>query len=312
MKKKISIVSGAYNEEANIREFYDRVTAVMKKMPQYDYEIIVADNCSRDRTREIMREIAATDRRFKCIFNSNNFGPDRSTTNARHRAKGDAVVMIVSDLQDPPELIEQFVARWEEGYPMVCAIKRTIGGGWLIAMCRKLYYRLLCKVSVVRQIPDFIGFGLFDRKVVEALKQFHDPEPYVRGLLAEIGFRHYDIAYDQDVRKKGKSSYRFFNYYDYAMVGFVNYTKLPLRLAVFAGFVTGFVSILIAIGYLVYKLCYWNTFQLGLAPLVIGLFFFSAVQLIFIGIIGEYIGAIWTQVKNKPLVIEEETINFDQ
>ena len=311
MKKTISIVTGTYNEEDNIREFYDRVVAVMAGFPQYDYEIIVADNRSTDRTRAVLREIAATDRRFKCILNANNFGPDRSTSHARHQAVGDAVVMIVSDLQDPPELIRDFILKWEEGVPMVWGVRRR--GDRRFALLRNTYYRLMNWMSDIKQTPGFIGFGIFDRKVVDALRDYYagDALPYVRGAIAEIGFEHFEIGYDQEVRKKGKSSYGFFGYYNFAMTGFVNYTKIPLRLAVFCGFLTGFLSILIALGYLVYKLLNWDNFQLGIAPLVIGLFFFSAIQLIFIGVIGEYIGAIWTQVKARPLVVEEERINFD-
>ena len=310
-RKKISICTGTYNEEGNIREFYDRTLAVLKKFPQYDYEYIVADNCSTDRTREILREIAAADPNFKCIFNSNNFGAARSGYNTYMQCTGDALVGLCSDLQDPPELIETFLKKWEEGYQAVCAVKSQYSDG-LRGKIRHAYYRLLDRVAEFPLISDFHGFGLYDRKVVDALKKFNEPIPYLRGLVCEVGFRRVLIPYVQEKRKKGKSSYNFFSYYDYAMTGFVNHTKLPLRLAVFCGFAVAFVSILIALGYLVYKLRYWDTFQLGLAPLVIGLFFFSAVQLIFIGIIGEYIGAIWTQVKNKPLVIEEEKINFDR
>ena len=310
-KKKISICSSTYNEEANIRDLYQRVLAQLQRFPQYDYEFIIADNCSTDRTREIMKEIAAEDRHFKCIFNANNFGAGRSSYNACMQCSGDAMISLCTDLQDPPELIEEFIRKWEEGYNLVCGIKKNYSGSLVMTLVRKSYYRLLRKVSDVDLIQDFHGFALYDRKMLDAMKLYHDAEPYARGIVSEIGLKRCEVPYTQAERKGGKSSYNFFRYYDFAMVGLVNYSKLPLRLAIFSGFFIALLSLLVALGYFVYKLLNWNNFQLGLAPLVIGLFFFSAVQLIFIGILGEYIGAIWTQVKNKPLVIEEERINFD-
>ena len=309
--KKISISTICYNEAGNIREFYERVTKVMRSLPDYDYEIVIADNLSSDDTRAILRELAANDPRLKVIFNSANFGALRSGTNVFFHAGGDAVVALCSDLQDPPELIPAFVKKWEEGYKVVCAVKAASKENPAMRLLRKLYYRILAKFSETPLINDFTGFGLYDRCFVEALKQYHDPYPYFRGLVSEIGFRRCEIPYTQERRKHGRSSYSFFAYYDFAMTGFVNHTKLPLRLAVFSGLVIGAVSFVIALAYLVMKLVFWNTFNFGMAPLMIGLFFFSAIQLIFIGILGEYIGAIWTQVKNKPYVIEEERINFD-
>ncbi|MBQ6597630.1 MAG: glycosyltransferase [Lentisphaeria bacterium] len=310
-RKKISVCCSAYNEESNIREFYGRVLEQLKKFPQYDYEFIIADNCSTDRTREILREIAAEDKNFKCIFNANNFGPDRSAYNSFLQCTGDAMISMCTDLQDPPEYIEEFIRKWEEGYNLVCGVKKNYSGNIVMILIRKCYYRLLRTVSDVDLIPDFHGFGLYDRKMLVAMKLYHDAEPYARGIVSEIGMKRCEIPYRQAERKGGKSSYNLFRYYDFAMVGLVNYSKLPLRLAIFSGFFIAMVSLLVALGYFIYKLVNWDSFQLGLAPLVIGLFFFSAVQLIFIGILGEYIGAIWTQVKNKPLVIEEERINFD-
>ena len=310
-RKKISICSGAYNEEKNIREFYERVLAQLKKFPQYDYEFIIADNCSTDRTREIMREIAAEDKNFKCIFNANNFGAARSGYNTYMQCTGDAMIGLCTDLQDPPEYIEEFIRKWEEGYHLVCGIKEEFSGPLPMIFIRKCYYKLLDKFSDINLIRNFHGFGIYDRKMLDAMKKFNEPIPYPRGLVSEIGLKRYEIPYKQDERKGGKSSYNLISYYDYAMTGFVNYTKLPLRLSIFAGFILAAVSLLSALGYFIYKLCNWDSFQVGMAPLVIGLFFFSAVQLIFIGILGEYIGAIWTQVKSKPLVIEEEKINFD-
>ncbi|MDR0932053.1 MAG: glycosyltransferase family 2 protein [Victivallales bacterium] len=311
-KKLISIATGCLNEEQNLPELYSRLIAVWEQLPQYDWEMVIADNCSCDRSREILREIAQKDKRVKVIFNSNNFGVIRSGFNVLTRTSGDAVIMMCSDLQDPPEMIPEFLKHWEEGYRVVCAVRKGSEEPFIMRTIRKFYYYLLRQSSEGSMISGFYGFGLYDRRFVDALKLFHDPYPYFRGLVSEIGMKRIEIPFVQKKRKGGKSSYNFFSYYDTAMTGFVNHTKLPLRLSVFCGFALAFLSLLTAIGYLVYKLLYWDTFQLGLAPLVIGLFFFSAVQLIFIGVIGEYIGAIWTQVKNKPLAIEEEKINFDE
>lgn len=310
-KKMISIVSGCYNEEGNLREFYDRVVKTLSAFPQYSYEFIMADNCSTDGSRAILRQLAAEDRNFKVIFNSNNFGPIRSGYNAFLRASGSAVVPLSADLQDPPELIADFLRKWEENYQVVIATKRKSEENPLMLFVRRAYYRLLSKFSDTDTIiPNFTGFGLYDRKFMDALKRYPDPNPYFRGFVGEIGFRRTEIEFVQGQRKYGRSKHSFLSLYDVAMSGFVNHSKLPLRLASFSGFVLAGISLLIALGYLVYKLVYWDSFVLGLAPLVTGVFFFSAVQLIFIGIVGEYVGAILTQVKNHPLAIEDEKLNF--
>ncbi len=309
-RKKISIAGSCYNESGNIRELYDRCMAELKKFPQYDYEFIMADNCSTDDTRDKLRSIAAEDPNFKVIFNANNFGPINSGMNAFCTATGDVVIQIASDLQDPPEMISQFLEKYEAGYDIVCAIKESSQENPLTFFLRKTYYKLLSSLSSAPLIQNFTGYGLFSRRVVNAVKSFNDFS-YFRGVLAEVGFKRIDIPFEQPLRKYGKSSYNIFKYYDYAMTGFVNYTKLPLRLSVFCGMFLAIMCLLVAAGYFIAKLLWWDTFSLGIAPLVIGIFFLGAVQLFFIGIIGEYIGAIWTQVKNRPLVIEEERINFD-
>ncbi len=310
--KKISVVSSCYNEEGNLKEFYARILDAFRQLPDYEYEIVVADNCSTDQSRDVLRGIAATDPQFKVILNAGNFGHIRSPFNALLQASGDAVVLLCSDLQEPPELILDFVRKWEDGYQVVCGVKPKSRENPLMFQVRRFYYWLLTRFSDTPQIRNFTGFGLYDRKVIEAIRKFNEPYPYLRGLVAEIGFKRVEVPFIQAARKHGKTKNNFFTLYDIAMTGFVNHTKLPLRLAVFCGFILAALSLLSAAGYLCAKLLFWDTFSLGLAPLVVGLFFFSAVQLIFIGIIGEYIGAIWTQVKNKPLVIEEERINFDK
>lgn len=312
IRKKISVVTGCLNEEGNLQELYDRIVKVLGQFPQYSYEIIIADNCSTDGTRDLLRRIASQDRNFKVILNANNFGPIRSGYNAFLQATGDAVVLMSSDLQDPPELIADMLGKWHQGYQVVTALKSQSRENPVMFLLRRSYYRLLAKFSDTdRIIQNFTGFGLYDRKFMDALKRYRDPFPYFRGFVSEIGFRRTELPFVQPQRKRGRSKHSLFTLYDYAMAGFVNHSKLPLRMATFSGFFLAGISFLIAVAYLIYKLLFWDTFSLGLAPLVVGVFFFSAIQLIFIGIIGEYVGAILTQVKGHPLAIEDEKINFD-
>lgn len=309
-KKKISIVTGCLNEQGNVEELYRRITAALSECPAYDYEIIVADNCSTDGTRDILRRLAASDPRFKVLLNSKNFGAARSGFNAFLLATGDGVVLMACDLQDPPELIPAMVKKWEEGCKVVSAIKTSSRENPLIFLLRRIFYGLLAFLSDTDPvIQNFTGYGLYDRAFMNALKKFHDPVPYLRGFVTEIGFPRTELFFDQPKRTWGRSKYSLLSLYDVAMSGVINHSKLPLRLATFSGFLLAGLSLFVAAGYLVYKLLFWDTFTLGLAPLIIGMFFFSAVQLIFIGIIGEYVGAILTQVKNRPLAIVEEAIN---
>lgn len=311
-RKLISIVTGCYNEEGNLQEFYDRVTQAMDRLPGFSREIIIADNCSTDGSRELLRRLAAADPSCRVILNANNFGPIRSGYNAFMQARGDAVVLMSSDLQDPPELIVEMAHKWQEGFQAVVAIKSQSEENKGLFRARRLYYWLLAKLSDTDHIiQNFTGFGLYDRKIMNALKLYKDPVPYFRGFISEIGFKRAEIEFIQPPRKHGRSKHSFFSLYDVAMTGLVNHSKLPLRLATFSGFCLAAASLLVALVYFIYKLVRWDTFTMGTAPLVIGVFFFSAVQLIFIGIIGEYVGAILTQVKNHPLAIEEERINFE-
>jgi glycosyltransferase involved in cell wall biosynthesis len=307
--KKISIVSPCFNEVDNIPELYKRITDTLSTH-EYDYEIILADNASTDGSRALIRKLCTEDSRVKAIFNAGNFGQIRSPYNALLSASGDAVVMMCADLQEPPEVIHEFIREWESGAKIVCGVKPKSKESPFMFFIRHCYYKLIIAISETPQIENFTGFGLYDRCVLDALKKFNEPYPYIRGLVAEIGFKRVEVNYEQQKRLHGKTKNNFFSLYDYAMTGFVNHTKLPLRLSAFIGFTLAVLSLTAALVYFIYKLAFWDDFSVGLAPLVIGLFFFSSVQLIFIGVIGEYIGAIWTQVKNKPLVIEEERINF--
>ena len=310
-KKKIVIAGGCYNEAENIGELYSRCCKVTESLPQYDFEFLFTDNCSTDGTRQIIRDLAAKDRRVKAIFNAANYGHIRSPFYGLTQAEGDAVINMCTDLQDPPEMIPDMIREWEKGAKVVVAVREKTDCGFLMESVRRFYYYLLKKAAPHENIiSGFTGFGLYDRSFMEALKLFHEPYPYFRGLVSEIGLKRVELPFHQPKRQHGVTKNNFFTLYDMAMTGFVNHTKLPLRLAVFTGIVTGIASFLIALTYLVLKLLYWDTFSFGMAPVMIGIFFLGAVQLIFIGIIGEYLGAVWTQVKNRPLVIEEERINF--
>jgi glycosyltransferase involved in cell wall biosynthesis len=311
--RKISVVTICYNEEGNIREYYDQVEAILSKYSdRYNSEIIIADNASTDRTPEILRELAAQDENFKVIFNSRNFGVNRSGNNALMQAHGDAVVLMVSDLQDPPTLIPEFIERWEQGYKVVMAVKNHSDENAMMYILRTCYYKTLEKLSDVKLIPHFTGFGLYDKQVMDIYRNLNDPNPYFRGLISDIGFEPAIIKYTQPTRKHGKSKSNFMYLYNEAMLGLTSYSKVPLRVATMLGFITGVISFLVGLFYLVYKLIFWQEFTLGSAPIIVGLFFFGAIQLFFLGIVGEYIGAIYTQVLHRPLVIEKERINFDQ
>ena len=313
MKKKISIVSSAYNEEGNVRDLYEQVKAQMLQLAdKYDYEQIVLDNASTDGTLAVLREIAAQDKRFKVIANARNFGHIRSPYYGILQGSGDAVIYLASDLQDPPSLIPQFVSAWEQGYKVVLAQKQTSKESFVFFAVRRVYYWLLNLLndSGAKLEPNCTGFGLYDKCVVDELRELDDPYPYLRGLVCELGYAHKLIPFEQPLRKRGFTKNNFYTLYDNAMIGFTNHSKVPLRLAALGGFALGIVSLFLALVYLVLKLLYWDNFPMGTAPLLLAVLFFSSVQLFFIGIIGEYIGAILTQVLKRPLVIEKERINF--
>jgi polyisoprenyl-phosphate glycosyltransferase len=309
--KTISIVTGCLNEEGNVEELYQRVRNVMAHLGRYRYEHIFIDNNSTDRTVEILKRIAAADTNVKVIVNARNFGHIRSPLHALYQTTGDAVIGIVADLEDPPELIADMVREWEKGSSMVLGVRTTREENPLMLWVRRKYYRLVNHLSEIETFEGFSGFGLYDRRVVDIVKSCDDPYPYFRGMIAEIGLPHAKIYYGQPKRKSGISKNNFYTLYDMAMLGITNLSKVPLRMVTFSGFVSAAICALVAFGYLAYKLLYWNRFSVGVAPLVIGIFFFSSIQLISVGIIGEYIGAIHTQVHKRPLVVERERVNFE-
>ncbi|HEY5158174.1 MAG TPA: glycosyltransferase family 2 protein [Anaerolineales bacterium] len=307
--KKISIVTPCYNEEDNVKELYERIKAAMQGL-DYEYEHIFIDNASVDRTVELLRELAAQDNRVKVILNTRNFGHIRSPYHGLLQATGEAVIGMASDLQDPPERIPEFLKKWEEGYKVVVGVKTHSQESGLFYFVRTMYYRVLRNLSDIQLIDNFTGFGLYDRQVIEVLRDFNDPYPYFRGLIADIGFEYARIEFTQPRRKRGISKNNFYTLYDMAMLGVTSYTKVPLRIATMMGFIFAVISFLIGLAYLIYKLVDWQNFSLGLAPVIIGLFFMGSVQLFFLGIVGEYLGSIYTLSVRRPLVIEKERINF--
>lgn len=308
-KKLISIVTPCYNEEENIDELYQRIAAVMATLP-YDYEHICIDNASTDSTVKKIKDIAARDKRVKLIVNARNFGHIKSPYYGILQSRGDACILIASDLQDPPEMIVEFIKKWEEGYKTVLAVKPESEESSLMFYLRKTYYRFITRISEVSLVQNATGAGLFDRAVVNILRDIQDPYPYFRGLLCEIGFPIATVPFKQPRRQRGITSNNFYTLYDIAMLGITNHSKIPLRLMAMSGFLLSFLSLLVAFAFLIAKLFYWDSFQLGTAPMLIGIFFFGAIQTFFIGVLGEYVASIHTQVRNMPLVIEAERVNF--
>lgn len=308
-KKLISIVTPCYNEEDNIDELCQRIEKVMESLP-YDYEHICIDNCSTDSTVSKIKEKAAVDKRIKLIVNARNFGHIRSPYYGILQSRGDACILIASDLQDPPEMIIEFVKKWEQGFKTVLAVKPESEESSIMFGLRKAYYLLIAKISEVPLVQNATGAGLFDRAVVDILRGIQDSYPYFRGLLCEIGFPIATVPFKQPRRQRGITKNNFYTLYDIAMLGITNHSKIPLRLMAMSGFVLAFFSLIAAMIFFVAKLLYWDSFQLGAAPILIGVFFFGAIQAFFIGVLGEYIGSIHTQVRNMPLVVELERVNF--
>lgn len=311
--KKISVVVPCYNEEENVipisKEIVETIT---KELPQYDYELLFIDNCSKDTTRDKLRILAMQNHKIKVILNAKNFGQFNSPFYGMLQTSGDCTIVMCADFQDPVEMIPVFVKEWENGNKIVSAIKTTSKENKVMYFLRSIYYKLIKKMSDVEQIEHFTGFGLYDKDFIEILRNLDDPSPFLRGIVAELGYKRKDVPYEQQKRRGGKSSNNWYRLYDAAMLSVTSYTKICLRIATFFGFFCSAVSGLIAIIYLILKLVHWNTFQAGIAPAIIGLFFMSSIQMIFLGIMGEYIMNINTRIMKRPLVIEEERINFEE
>lgn len=309
--KKISIVIPTYNEEANIKLIADAVINEIDSS-KYSYELIFIDNRSDDKSRVEINRLCQANPKIKAIFNTRNFGQFNSPYYGLLQSSGDCTILIAADFQDPVQLIPQFISEWENGFKIVIGIKSTSKENRLMYILRSLYYKIIKSISDVEQIEHFTGFGLYDRKFIDLLRSLNDRRPYFRGLVADIGFERKEIPYTQALRRAGKSSNNFLRLYDAAMVGFTSYTKVGLRISVFIGFFSAIISFGTGLAYLLYKLIYWDQFQMGLAPLIIGLFFLNSVVLFFLGFLGEYVLNINDRVIDKPLVVEDLRINFNE
>ena len=309
--KKISILIPCYNEEENVVPIANAISEEMgKNLTNYDYEIIFIDNDSKDNTRPLLREICKRNTKVKAIFNAKNFGQFNSPYYGMLQTTGDCTILMCCDFQDPIEMIPQIVAEWEKGAKIVSCIKTASKENPIMRSLRSCYYKMIKKMSSVEQIEHFTGFGLYDRSFVEVMRNLKDPTPFLRGIVAELGFKRVSIEYTQAKRRAGKTHNNFFTLFDAAMLSFTSYTKVGLHLVTFAGMILSALSVIVALVYLVLKLLYWDRFSAGFAPMIIGLFFLNAIELLFIGFVGEYVMSINTRIMNRPLVIEEERINF--
>ncbi len=309
--KKISIVIPTYNEEENIQYAYERVTNFMKNIiDKYSYEVIFIDNHSTDGTRKLLRELSKKDINVKVILNAKNFGFTRSTYYGLTQSTGDCTILIFCDMQDPPELISKFLEKWEEGYKIVVGIKKRSKENKLMYAVRGFYYRLIKKIGEIDHIEQFTGFGLYDKKFIEVLRNLRDPMPYLRGIVAELGYERFEVSYEQEKRKYGKSGFSFFKLYDVAMLGITSYSKVVMHCATIMGFCIAILSFFVGIITFIVKLINWDYFDVGTAAVIIGIFMMGSIQLFFIGLVGEYILNINTRVMDRPLVIEEERTNF--
>ena len=310
--KKISVLIPCYNEEENVVPISEAVIHIIEsELTQYDYELVFIDNDSKDRTRELLRSLCAANHKIKAIFNARNFGQFNSPYYGILQVAGDGVISMVADFQDPVELIPRYVHEWENGYKIVIGIKTSSKENPFMYWLRSCYYRLIRSLSDVEQIEHFTGSGLYDRKFIEVLRNLNDPTPFLRGIVAELGFKRKEIPYEQPKRRAGKTHNNFYRLYDAAMLSFTSYTKAGLRLATFFGILCGGISFLVGLIYLIMKLMYWDRFPAGMAPVLIGMCFLGSVQIFFTGLVGEYIMSINTRVMQRPLVIEEERLNFD-
>ncbi|MBR3017213.1 MAG: glycosyltransferase family 2 protein [Clostridia bacterium] len=310
-RKLVSIMVPCYNEEENVVPISEAIVAQMEKLPQYDYELLFIDNCSTDQTRMLIRQLCAKNKKIKAIFNVKNFGQFNSPVYGMMQTTGDCTITLCADFQDPVEMIPVFLKYWEEGYQIVHGVKTSSQESKLVYGLRTFYYKLIKKYSSVEQIEHFTGFGLYDKSFIDVLRNLKDPTPFIRGIVAELGGKRKAIPYEQPQRRAGKTHNNWYTLYDAAMLSFTSYTKIGLRAATFIGVSVAIVSFIVALVYLIMKLIHWYNFVAGTAPIVIGMFFLGSVQLIFLGIIGEYILSMNRRIMNRPLVIEEERINFE-
>ena len=312
MKKRISVLIPTYNEEENVVPLSEAIVAEFEKsLPQYEYEIVFIDNDSTDTTRDKIRMLCKKDSQIKAIFNAKNFGQFNSPYYGLMQTTGECVILMCADFQDPINMIPKFVAEWEAGNKIVIGIKSKSKENKIMYFLRSCYYKLIKKMTSVEQIEHFTGFGLYDRGFIEVLKGLDDPTPFLRGIVAELGYKRKDIEYQQEKRRAGKTHNNWYSLYDAAMLGFTSYTKVGMRIATIAGFILSGISVVVALVYLIMKLIFWDRFVAGMTPILLGIFIFGSIQLFFIGLLGEYIMNINSRVTHRPLVIEEERLNFD-
>ncbi len=310
--KKISILIPTYNEEDNVVPLASALRELFRtKLAAYEYEIVFIDNFSKDSTRAKIASVCAGDPNVKAIFNARNFGHIKSPFYGLTQATGDCCVQICADFQEPVEVIPEFVRGWEEGYKIVIGIKNKSKESRFMYGLRAAYYRAIRKISDVEQIEQFSGFGLYDRAFLDVLRNLDDPMPYMRGIVAELGFERKEVYYQQQKRRAGKTKNNWYTLYDIGMIGITSYSKVIMRLATIMGFIFSGISFLTAIVYTVFKLLFWDRFPAGTIPILIGVFLLGSLQLFFIGFMGEYILNINTRVMKRPLVIEEKRINFE-
>lgn len=309
--KKISVMVPTYNEEENVIPLSEAIIEQLEKLPQYDYELMFIDNDSKDTTREKLEMLCKGNPKIKAIFNAKNFGQFNSPFYGMLQTTGDCTITMCADFQDPVEMIPKFIHEWEQGYKIVCAIKTTSKENPIMRFLRTCYYKLIKKMSDVEQIEHFTGFGLYDKSFINVLRELDDPMPFLRGIVAELGYKRKDIPYEQQKRRAGKTSNNWYRLYDAAMLSFTSYTKIGMRIATIIGFIISFISIAIGFVYLILKLVHWDSFSMGNAPMLIGIFVLGGIQIFFIGLLGEYVLNINSRMMKRPLVIEERRLNFD-
>ncbi|MBE6023220.1 MAG: glycosyltransferase [Cellulosilyticum sp.] len=311
--KKISLLVPTYNEEQNVVPLSKEIINIFNnELLQYDYEIVFIDNDSKDNTRKLLEELCKNNSKIKAIFNAKNFGQFNSPYYGLCQTNGDATILLCADFQDPIEMIPKFIREWELGNKIVIGIKTTSKENKIMYFLRSMYYKAIKKMSDIEQIEHFTGFGLYDKSFINVLKELKDPTPFLRGIVAELGFARKDIPYEQAKRRSGKTSNNLYRLYDAAMLSFTSYTKIGLRIATFLGFICSGLSVLFALIYLILKLIYWDSFPMGTAPILIGVFLLGSIQLFFIGLIGEYIMNMNARIMNRPLVVEEKRLNFEE
>lgn len=309
--KKISVMVPTYNEEENVVPLSEAIIGQLDKLPEYDYELVFIDNDSKDSTREKLEMLCKGNPKIKAIFNAKNFGQFNSPFYGMLQTTGDCTITMCADFQDPVEMIPKFIHEWEQGYKIVSAIKTTSKENPIMRFLRTCYYKLIKKMSDVEQIEHFTGFGLYDKSFINVLRELDDPMPFLRGIVAELGYKRKDIPYEQQKRRAGKTSNNWYRLYDAAMLSFTSYTKIGMRIATIIGFIIAFLSIVIGLVYLVLKLVHWDSFAMGNAPMLIGIFVLGGIQIFFIGLLGEYVLNINSRMMKRPLVIEERRLNFD-